>query len=387
MTRTERSLDPVEFLERAVPIDTTAEVSALRDLLVERLADHGVDATVDDAGNVLANRGEGAASGEGTTTRAAPTDGDDGSGRPHIVLNTHLDTVPPHLPFERDGDAVRGRGACDAKGPLAAMLAAFLAVDPGEGRLTLAITPDEETASRGAATLVERGLVDGADGVIVGEPTGLDVCNAARGRFQATVTVEGENAHAAEPDAGVNTIRAGASVVAALDAFDDRADVPGEHPTLGAPTLVPTVAEGGGATNQVPAAFRVVLDRRSVPPERAEGFRAALGAHLRAAVPGDADVRVELADRETPFLEAFETPAESRVARALRDAAGGEVRPFGAATEASYFAARAPTVVFGPGVLADEDGPVAHADREYVRTDDVRDAADALHVALATLFS
>jgi acetylornithine deacetylase len=370
VTRTERPLDPVEFLERAVPIDTTAAVPELRDLLVERLADHGVDATVDDAGTVLASRGT-----------------DEGSDHPHVVLNTHLDTVPPHLPFERDGDAVRGRGACDAKGPLAAMLAAFLAVDPGEGRLALAITPDEETASRGAATLVERGLVDGADGVIVGEPTGLDVCNAARGRFQAAVTVEGENAHAAEPDAGVNAIRAAAPVIDALDGFDERSDAPGDHPTLGAPTLVPTVAEGGGAANQVPAAFRIVLDRRSVPPERADQFRAALGAHLGAAAPGEATVRVELADRETPFLEAFETPADSRVARALRDAAGGDVRPFGAATEASYFAGRAPTVVFGPGDLADDEGPVAHADREYVRIDDVRAAADALDGALAALFS
>ncbi|MBS3760539.1 MAG: succinyl-diaminopimelate desuccinylase, partial [Halodesulfurarchaeum sp.] len=57
----------------------------------------------------------------------------------------------------------------------------------------------------------------------------------------------------------------------------------------------------------------------------------------------------------------------------------------GAATEASYFAASAPTVVFGPGVLSDENGPVAHGEREYVKIDDVRKASDILTQALGIL--
>jgi acetylornithine deacetylase/succinyl-diaminopimelate desuccinylase-like protein len=77
-----------------------------------------------------------------------------------------------------------------------------------------------------------------------------------------------------------------------------------------------------------------------------------------------------------PHPEAFATDEDAPLARVLRDASGGEVRPFGAATEASYFAADAPTVVFGPGVLADDDGPVAHADREYVDRREIGRAAD-----------
>lgn len=362
--------DPVSFLETAVQTPSHESVDEMRSFLVETLESEGIHTTVDDAGNVLAGR-------------VGDEDG------PHIVLNTHIDTVPPHVPFARDGvDRIRGRGSCDAKGPLAALLDAFLVVEPTRGRVTLAVTPDEETDSTGAATL---GFLSGEgdrdasetlpDGVIVGEPTGLDVCNAARGRFQGTVTLRGENAHAAHPDAGVNAIRGLAPVLTALSTFDsDR-----EHPELGAPTLTPTTVRGGTATNQIPANCSFVIDRRSVPPEGAEEFRRSLESHLRDAVSRSVEVDVSLAERETPFLEAFETSADSRLVRTLRDASGGDVRPFGAATEASYFAAVAPTVVFGPGVLSDDDGAVAHGPREYVAVGEVRTAADAVRQALRTL--
>ncbi|MFC7045037.1 M20/M25/M40 family metallo-hydrolase [Halobacteriaceae archaeon GCM10025711] len=355
------SFDPVGFLERAVRTASHEDVAAMRDLLVETLTDHGHDPTVDDAGNVLATRG---------------------SGRPHVVLNTHIDTVPPHVPFERAGDRILGRGSCDAKGPLAALLAAFLAVDPDQGRLTLAVTPDEETLSTGAAALD----LD-ADAYVVGEPTGLDVCNAAKGRFQATVSLSGVNAHAAEPDQGVNAVAAAAPVLDALRTFDDRSDRPTPHPELGPPTLTPTTIEGGTATNQVPADCRIVVDRRSVPPETAAGFRAALEEHLLAAVPEGVGLAVDLADRDTPFLGPFETDAADPLVTALRDASGGRVRPFTAATEASYFAEDAPTVVFGPGVLADDDGAVAHSDREYVPVAEVEKAAEAVTETVQELLS
>src|SRR6056297_1417609 len=347
--------DPISFLEDAVRTPSHEEVGPMRELLVETLAEHGHDPAVDDAGNVLVTRG---------------------AGRPHVVLNTHVDTVPPHVPFERDGDVIRGRGSCDAKGPLAALLAAFLAVDPAAGRMTLAVTPDEETLSTGADALA----LD-ADAVVVGEPTGLDVCNAAKGRFQATVSLSGANAHAASPEEGVNAVRALAPVLDALDSFDD--DEP--HPALGPATLTPTTVEGGTATNQVPASASFVVDRRSVPPEGAEEFRTRLVAHLRAAAPDDVGVSVDLTDRDTPFLGPFETDADDPLVEALQVASGGEVRPFTAATEASYFAADAPTVVFGPGYLADDDGAVAHAPREYVDVNEVEAAAEAVEETLRIL--
>ncbi len=351
------AFDPLAFHERAVKTPSHESPDAMRDLVVEALCEQGVEPTVDDAGNTLAEK-SGAASG------------------PHLVLNTHLDTVPPHVPFRREGDVVYGRGACDAKGPLAALVAAFLAAEPDRGRLTLALTPDEETTSAGAAALE----LDG-DGYIVGEPTGLDVCTAAKGRFEGTITIHGTNAHAADPEAGVNAVAAGEDVLSAVRSFD-RQRGPDTHAVLGGPTLTPTVVRGGSAVNQIPDRCTITVDRRSVPPETAAGFETALNDHLTERT--DADCAFSLTDRDTPFLEAFATPEDCDLVAALMAAGNGEVGPFTAATEASYFAP-APTVVFGPGVLTDEEGAVAHADREYVRRPAIERAATIVQSALGSL--
>ncbi|QKY15987.1 M20/M25/M40 family metallo-hydrolase [Halorubrum sp. CBA1229] len=392
-----RSFDPVSFLETAVRTPSHESVDETRELVVETLDRRGVESEVVAGGCVLA-----------TKRSPAPDAG------PHLVANTHLDTVTPHVPFERgearaderpgaarEGDApdevIRGRGACDAKGPLAALLSGFLAADPERGRLTLALTPDEETLSLGAAALTGRspGTEDRLDGdlFLVGEPTGLDACTAAKGRFQGTVELSGVAAHAAE-FAGANAVAAAEGALAAIRTFDDGAD---EHPQLGPPKLTPTVIEGGAATNQVPADCEITVDRRSVPPETAVGFRSSLASAVRARVPDDVGVDVALTDRESPFFEAFSTPPDHELVEAVAGAAraaadatglpadrGGSARPFGAATEASYFAP-APTVVFGPGDLADDAGAVAHAEREYVRVREVEAAALTVERAIAEL--
>lgn len=353
------SFDPLAFHEQAVRTQSHESVAEMRELLVETLRTHDVVPTVDDAGNTLATK-------TGTKEDSGP----------HVVLNTHIDTVPPHVPFRREGDTVYGRGACDAKGPLAALLDAFLASEPSYGRLTLAITPDEETLSTGAAALD----VDG-DLYVVGEPTGLDICSAAKGRFEGTITIDGENAHAAEPDAGVNAVAAAENVLSALRNFDTERG-PGDHPDLGAPTLTPTVIQGGDAVNQIPDMCTIVLDRRSVPPETADGFERALNEQL--AEHTDVSCEFALTDRRTPFLEAFATDDDSELVKTVRAAGGGDVRPFTAATEASYFAP-APTVVFGPGVLADENGAVAHAEGEYVSRSEIERAGEIVRKVIGSL--
>jgi len=342
------SFDPLDFLEDAVRTPSHEDPSEMRALLLDAL--DGCDPETDDAGNVLASKG---------------------TGGPHVVLNTHIDTVPPHVPFSRDGDRIEGRGSCDAKGPLAALLAAFHRTDPTY-RLTVAITADEETNSTGAHALD----LD-ADAYVVGEPTSLDACTSARGRFQATIHLAGRGAHAAQPDEGVNAVRAAGPVLDAIDDYDAERG-PDPHPELGPPTLTATTIRGGDATNRVPDDCEIVVDRRSVPPETEDGFFTDFAAFLRERVPDDVGVSLEPAERPTPFLEAFDTPDDSDVARALLDAGAGGPRPFGAATEASYFAADAPTVVFGPGDLA-----VAHSTDEYVLASDVERAADVLTDALS----
>jgi len=398
--------DALAFHERAVRTESHESIEEMRDLLVETLEGNGADPVVDEAGNTLATRtGEGYESGdEAVETGDADGDGPaaDAEAGTHLVLNTHIDTVPPHVPFaeREDGAVVEGRGACDAKGPLAALVDAFLSAGVGEGnRLTLAITPDEETVQTGAAHLA--GSLD-ADGFVVGEPTGLDVCNAARGQYEGTVTVTGAAAHAAAPESGANAVRAMAPILQAMETYDERgarsasdgasddsreprARGPDEHESLGRPTLTPTVIDGGEVSNQVPEACTLTFDRRPVPPETPEAFETGLEAHLSQWVPSEMDLDVSLSPRETPFLAAFATDPDEPLVEALAAASGGEVRPFGAATEASYFAEHAPTVVFGPGDLADDEGAVAHSEREYVRREEVRAAARSVRDAVDAL--
>jgi acetylornithine deacetylase/succinyl-diaminopimelate desuccinylase len=373
--------DAIDFHERAVRTDSSESVDEMRGLLVETLEADGAEPVVDEAGNTLATRtGEGYQPGDEAVVGGNGEDTEAADGA-HIVLNTHIDTVPPHVPFgEREGGAVvEGRGACDAKGPLAALVDAFLGAGVGDGnRLTLAITPDEETVQTGAAHLA--GSFD-ADGFVVGEPTGLDVCNAARGQYEGTITVTGAAAHAATPDSGANAVRAMAPILQAMETYDDERG-PGAHESLGRPTLTPTVIDGGEVPNQVPEECALTFDRRPVPPETPGAFEAGLADHLSEWIPSGMDLDVSLSPRETPFLAAFATDPDDPLVEALAAASGGEVRPFGAATEASYFAEHAPTVVFGPGDLADEAGAVAHSEREYVRREEVAAAARAVRDAV-----
>ena len=378
--------DIERFHREAVETDSTTDVGPMRDLLVATLDRAGAEPSVDDLGNVVATAG---ASDHEAAAAAAGT---------HLVLNTHIDTVPPHLPYERReeppgdervdgsggglaGDVVCGRGACDAKGPLAALVDAFLTVEPADGAVTLAVSIDEETTQTGGAHLAE--TVD-ADGYIVGEPTGLDICTAAKGQFEGTVTIHGESAHAADPGSGANAVRAAAPILQAVESYDETQG-PAAHETLGRPILTPSMVEGGEATNQVPAECTITFDRRSVPPETSNEFPEALEGHLSQWLPESMSLDVELIRPDTPFPDAFATDPEADLVTTLSDASGGAVRPFEAATEASYFAAHGPTVVFGPGVLSDGVGAVAHSKREYVRLSAIRAAARAVRETVERL--
>ena len=377
--------DLERFHREAVETDSTDDVGPMRDLLVATLDRAGHTPAVDDLGNVIATTG--AADPDAATTEGT-----------HLVLNTHIDTVPPHLPYERreappgdeeitgdggglTGDIICGRGSCDAKGPLAALVEAFLTVEPADGAVTLAVSIDEETTQTGGAHLAE--TLD-ADGYIVGEPTGLDVCTAAKGQFEGTVTIHGESGHAAAPGSGENAIRAAAPILQAMESFDET-EGPEMHETLGRPILTPSMVEGGEATNQIPAECTITFDRRSVPPETSDEFPAALERHLSEWLPESMSLEVALIRPDTPFPDAFATDHDADLVRALQNASGGAVRPFEAATEASYFAENGPTVVFGPGVLSDDVGAVAHSKREYVRLSEIRAAARAVRETVERL--
>src|SRR5262245_9372015 len=129
-----------------------------------------------------------------------------------LLWEVHQDTVPAdHMTVEPftptiEGDKLYGRGACDIKGGMAAMLAAFAELarkrPPAECNVVLACTVDEEHTFTGVQQLVARGLR--VDGAVVAEPTRLNIVKAHKGVVRWFLTTTGRACHSSAPEQGVN---------------------------------------------------------------------------------------------------------------------------------------------------------------------------------------
>jgi acetylornithine deacetylase len=302
---------------------------------------------------------------------SAEKEGDDAG--PQIILNSHMDVVSPHLPFERDGDIIRGRGACDAKGCLVPMIAAFDAIEPSIGTVQLLISPDEETTQRGLATYLETGVE--ADAVVVGEPTGLDICPMARGHYDLELTFHGQAAHGATPESGINATVCMANAVDRIESLSQLKD-----DRLGSNSFTPTIARAGSRPNQVPDSATLVVDYRTLP---VESQLDALETIEEALDGLSCEFDIDFYENGSS-LDSFATDSSEDIVSDLENhvfSVTGErpaIRPFDAATEAAFFASDIPTVVFGPGLIADDETPIAHSEREFVRLSEVEAATAVL---------
>jgi succinyl-diaminopimelate desuccinylase len=294
---------------------------------------------------------------------------------PVFAFNTHMDVVPAGQGWTDDAFALReaggrliGRGACDAKGPLAAMVEAMamLARDRTLWRGTLlgVFVADEEVASHGA-----RHYALGApkiDFVVVGEPSGNAPIIAHKGSLRPLVRVLGRAAHSGTPDLGVNAIYQAARLIPRLAAYHARLGARA-HPLVGTPSLTVTRASAGIADNIVPDACELLLDRRLVPGEREETAVAEIRALLEEARRDDG-IESEIRALKPTTGRAAETPAghpivQAAVAAALRHGVA-DATPFGFQGACDFVHFRdlgAQGVVLGPGDLA-----VAHKPDEFV---------------------
>jgi acetylornithine deacetylase len=291
-----------------------------------------------------------------------------------ILLESHLDTVEAsgagHVQV-RDG-RLYGRGACDAKGPLAAFMLAMAALAARQPVHTviLAAVCDEEHAYRGVTSLISE--LDGqtVHGAVVGEPTGLLPVTAHKGVLRYTVRAIGKAAHSSRPADGVNAISLIAPVLAHLTAEPVSAAC---HPLLGRATRCATRLRGGTGPNTIADRAEVDVDRRTLPGEDPTAVWHRERDELRklASIPGQIEV-------DEPFTidYSLDTPLASPVVAALREVlirrglpAPATGLPFG--TDASKLArAGISSVVFGPGAITD-----AHSADESVAIADVVTAA------------
>ncbi|MFL6195834.1 MAG: M20/M25/M40 family metallo-hydrolase [Thermoanaerobaculia bacterium] len=166
-------------------------------------------------------------------------------GEPVVVLSTHMDTVPPFFPSAEDGDQIRGRGACDTKGGIAAMIeAARELLDEGVRGFGLLLVVGEETDSFGAQ--VANRDPRGSRYLINGEPTENRLALGSKGALYLRVEAEGRAAHSAYPELGDSAID---KLLRALDRM--RAVPLPVDPVLGETTLNVGTLSGGRAANVI----------------------------------------------------------------------------------------------------------------------------------------
>ena len=309
-----------------------------------------------------------------------------GAPGPTVVLTGHLDTVGVEGmddPFGArvDGDRLEGRGACDMKGGVAAMVVAAeeLARRRLPGRVVLALVADEEDASLGTLAVLDAlpGLGIEPDVAVIGEPTWLALAQSLRGYAFVEVTLEGRAAHSSQPEQGVNAV---AHLGRLLAAVESRGSLVAER----GGSLMVTVASGGESPFVLARHATAIVERRTVPGERSEAALAEvehLLVHLRLQ-DDTVSARARLVVARDPWQLDDSGPAAALAAdlsRALGDDAASE--PFHAPywMEAPLWqAAGIPTVVCGPA------GGGLHAADEWVDLHQVRRYTLALIEAATT---
>jgi acetylornithine deacetylase len=180
------------------------------------------------------------------------------SGPPRVVLSTHMDTVPPHIASREDDEFIYGRGACDAKGIIAAQIVAAQRLrSTGVEDIGLLFTVDEEVTGEGAKAANAHPLAASCSFLINGEPTGNRLALGSKGSLQVTISTKGRAAHSAYPEQGKSAIDS------LLDVVNDvRKIVWPSSQLFGETTSNIGVISGGTRPNVIPAEAQARLQLR-----------------------------------------------------------------------------------------------------------------------------
>jgi acetylornithine deacetylase len=320
-----------------------------------------------------------------------------------MLWDVHQDTVPaeglsvaPYGVDVRDG-RVYGRGACDVKGAMAAMIAG-LAAAAGKGSrptIVIAFTVNEECGFTGARALcnlwnpephVAADIVSGnispsrmfprpPHAAIVAEPTQFDVVVAHQGQVRWRCHTLGRAAHTSRPDEGINAIYGMAQVAEAIQAYHANLTKTGPaHPLCGRPSVCVSTIQGGVGINTVPERATIEIDRRLGPGEEPEPAYRALVEHIAKTT----HVGLCRVEHDLPFMQSSglsdqnNRPFAERIAALVRNSGRRSELigvPFGT-DAAALSAAGVPTIVFGPGSIAQ-----AHTADEFIEIDQLELAA------------
>jgi acetylornithine deacetylase len=239
-------------------------------------------------------------------------------GRPRVVINSHIDTVPPWFASREDDQFIYGRGACDTKGIIAAMLAAGERLrTSGVNDFAFLFVVGEETDSIGARTANKEFTGLGSEYVVVGEPTESMFARASKGAFTCTVRFEGIAGHSAYPERGDSAIAKLVAAVTEINGTDW-----GRDDALGKATVNVGVIRGGQKPNIIAAEaeaemiFRLVTTPEDVRArlEKLVGrhggtiVKAAGNAPQLMTVPEGAKSHVVAFNTDVPHLRSLGKP-------------------------------------------------------------------------------
>jgi acetylornithine deacetylase/succinyl-diaminopimelate desuccinylase-like protein len=288
-----------------------------------------------------------------------------GQVKQRILLAPHLDTVnafseKQFVPRSAHG-RIYGRGACDDKGPAAAMLTALNRLArqgrrPAVTEIVFAGLMDEENAQAGSRALASSGCR--ADLAIVGEPTRLQIVTAHKGSVWLRLETHGKAAHGACPHLGKNAVHEMARIVDLLETGYARQLRRRRHPLLGRPTINVGYIQGGAQPNIVPASCVAGADRRTLPGETETSVRAEMNGWLRRH-----GLRATLTSEKSSCCLPMETePRLPLVQKFLQTARQKKPAGVDYFCDASILAQGGiPSIVFGPGDIAQ-----AHTADEWV---------------------
>jgi acetylornithine deacetylase len=276
------------------------------------------------------------------------------AGEPELVFSTHFDCVPPFFPSSIEDGKIYGRGSCDAKGILAAQLAAAERLRAaGETRVGLVFVAGEERGSDGARAA--NTIASKSRYLINGEPTDLRLGAATRGCLRVRLKAAGKAAHSGYPELGESAIEKLIDCLMALRAAAWPSDelLGRTHYTVG-------LINGGVAPNVIP------------PSAEAEVFFRTVGDHapVRAAL-------IEALAGRVAVEEVLELPAVK-----LHTVPGFDTAVFSYFSDVPFLSKWGRPLLLGPGSIH-----VAHTDREHVRIEELHQAVDAYERLARTLLA
>ncbi len=365
--------DRVSLITKSIATySPSGQEKGMATLLFEELVCAGLSPRIDGAGNAICEVG---------------------SGRRSILLCGHMDTVPGELPVVHEGDVIRGRGACDAKGPLMSLLFAFEDLAKRRdlisiGRVIFAGVTEEERTSAGLRELIKQGIR--ADYAIFGEPCGLSkITIGYRGHLPTLIRVETESSHGSAPSLSTNSAEVAFEVYLKLrDRTWPKRSKEDRGNSVEDVSVSLTEIHGGSAHNVTPASTEITLDIRLPFGVSVESAKEAVESSLEEVRRKQKGARI-IAQFDDP-TEAYRARLDSDLVRSLSRAllrSPSKVRPSyieksgtgDMNTYASTFGIQA--VTYGPG-----DTKLSHTSEERVSVGEILECSKILVETVEELF-